>query len=110
MLFLKVRQPDAAGLVRSKDPNSGWSSNRNLGEATFNNSPASAIAGLAESMFKMPVIDRTGLKGGYDIDLKWDDKNDTDHQNLKQALLDQLGLELVPGTAPIEYLFIEKAK
>jgi uncharacterized protein (TIGR03435 family) len=31
-------------------------------------------------------------------------------EHLKQALADQLGLELVPGTAPIEFLFIEKAK
>ena len=30
--------------------------------------------------------------------------------HLKQALADQLGLELVPGTAPVEFLLIEKAK
>jgi uncharacterized protein (TIGR03435 family) len=31
-------------------------------------------------------------------------------EHLKQALADQLGLELVPGTAPVEFLFIQKAK
>jgi hypothetical protein len=29
---------------------------------------------------------------------------------LKQALADQPGLELVPGTAPVEFLSIAKAK
>jgi uncharacterized protein (TIGR03435 family) len=33
-----------------------------------------------------------------------------DPAGLKQALLDQLGLELVPTNMPIEMLVVEKAK
>jgi uncharacterized protein (TIGR03435 family) len=59
-----------------------------------------------------PVVDRTGLAGGFDMDVKW---NDTDKANrnvdgLKQALLDQLGLELVPARETIEMLVVERAK
>jgi uncharacterized protein (TIGR03435 family) len=31
-------------------------------------------------------------------------------EHFKQALADQLGLELVPGTTPIKMLVVEKAK
>ena len=31
-------------------------------------------------------------------------------EHFKQTLADQLGLELVPGTATVEFLFIEKTK
>ena len=43
---------------------------------------------------------------------KWD-AQDWEHRNpdgLKQALFDQLGLELAPGRAPIEMLIVEKNK
>jgi len=62
--------------------------------------------------FKIPVIDQTGLSKQYDYYLKWDEK-DRDHLNstgLQRALLDQLGLELVPSREPIEMLVVEKMK
>jgi uncharacterized protein (TIGR03435 family) len=110
VLFLKLKQPGAAGLVKSKARNGSSSTSSNLGEFKMENGSAGTIAGYAESECRLPVVDQTGLAGGYDIDFKWTSQNDLEHQNFKQALLDQLGLELVPGTAPIEYLFVEKAK
>lgn len=66
----------------------------------------------SESAFETPVIDQTRLTNRYDIDLNW---NETDYQHpnlesLKQALLDQLGLELVPTNMPIEMLVVGKIK
>ena len=61
---------------------------------------------------KKPVIDETGLAGHYHIDLTWNEQDDADpnHHALKKALLDQLGLELVPDHQTIEMLVVEKAK
>lgn len=80
------------------------------GEYQFVNEPVSIVANLAEDSFGIPVIDQTGLKRNFDVDLKWDGQNDPRHENLKQAIADQLGLELVPGTAVVEMLVVEKAK
>jgi uncharacterized protein (TIGR03435 family) len=63
-----------------------------------------------------PVIDQTGLAGNFDIQLKlkmdefpadWKDHKIDDFQ---PALLNQLGLELVPTNMPIEMIIVEKAK
>jgi uncharacterized protein (TIGR03435 family) len=63
-----------------------------------------------EDHFKIPVIDQTGLTNQFDIDLKWDEA-DYRHPNLESltpALLDQLGLALVPTNMPIEMLVVGK--
>jgi uncharacterized protein (TIGR03435 family) len=69
----------------------------------------STLAAFLEDQVKIPVINQTQLTNTFDIQLDWD-KNDPQHENLKQALIDQLGLELVPGTAPIEMLVVEKVR
>jgi uncharacterized protein (TIGR03435 family) len=110
VLFLKVAQPNALGLVKSNVRNGNASSNWSDGELQLSNGRSEGIARFAEDECQIPVVDQTGLRGSYDVDLKWDYKNDPDRVKFKQALKEQLGLELVPGTAPIEFLFIEKAK
>ena len=54
-------------------------------------------------------MDKTGLDGNYDLAVSWD-KNDIQHDSMKKALLDQLGLELVTTNMPIEMLVVEKMK
>ena len=60
----------------------------------------------------MPIIDQTGTTNRYSIDIKWEELGgqDTEHKALKQVLLDQLGLELVPSHEPIKMLVVEKVK
>lgn len=61
-------------------------------------------------IFALPVIDQTGLMNKCDFFLKWDDAVPI-HPNtegIKQALLDQLGLELVPSREQVEMLVVEK--
>jgi uncharacterized protein (TIGR03435 family) len=77
------------------------------------NEPVRTLANSLEGSFlTVPVIDQTGLSGSFDIDLAWEER-DRQHPNaeaLKEALLDQLGLELVPSLEPIQMLVVEKAK
>ena len=109
VLFLKVRYPDAAGLKPSVSKNGSTSDGNGsirMARATTDN-----LAVVMENYFKIPVINQTGLTNNFDIDLKWNETN-WQHPNLdglKQALLDQLGLELVPGREPVEMLIIEKS-
>jgi uncharacterized protein (TIGR03435 family) len=64
-----------------------------------------------EADLQIPVVDQTGLTNEYDFSLRWDgpDSRQPDSEGLKQALLDQLGLELVPTNMPIEMLVVTKA-
>jgi uncharacterized protein (TIGR03435 family) len=68
------------------------------------------LADYLENSLGIPVVDKTGLTDRFDIDLKLNESNfqHPDPQNLKSAVLDQLGLELVPGREPIEMLVVEK--
>jgi uncharacterized protein (TIGR03435 family) len=61
-----------------------------------------------------PITSRTDLNGSCNFHLQWKwptlVSNRWDQASIEQALLDQLGLELVPGRKPIEMLVVEKVK
>jgi uncharacterized protein (TIGR03435 family) len=117
VLVLKVSRPNAPGL---KSPTGGGSDYSNNGYYHCNNSPLSSDSGwypgisrFLEDYFEMPIVDQTGLTQNFHIDLKWEElgkQRDPDHDALKQSLLDQLGLELVPSNMPVEMLVVEKVK
>jgi len=50
------------------------------------------------------IVDRTGLTGGYDMDMKWDDVD------IFTALREQLGLKLESSRGPVPMLVIERAE
>jgi uncharacterized protein (TIGR03435 family) len=70
----------------------------------LSNQPIATLAYFNEYFLEAPVENHTSLKGYYD--LKWDSSPD----GLKQAELENLGLELVPTNMPIEMLVVEEAK
>jgi uncharacterized protein (TIGR03435 family) len=75
------------------------------------NQPTSTLTSFLENYFQIPVMDQTGLNGSFDMNLKWQDNwQNRNTEGLKQALVDQLGLELVPTNMPIEMLVVEKVK
>ena len=94
------------------------SAGRPTGSAfNYSNHPVSVLAEALEYRFRMPVIDRTGLVGNYDmvVDFHWTgDWNGKDREanlnSLKKTILDQLGLELVPSREPVEMLVVERVK
>ena len=116
ILLLKVQTPDAPGL---KPPAGGQRAWDGIGRFHCENQTIDGASRTAfclttelEALLGVPVVDQTGLTQKYDIDLTWKEpaEPDPDHTALKQAMLDQLGLELVPTNMPIEMLVVDKAR
>ena len=110
ILALKVKNANSPGIHLGN----GKDSNMMLGSFKYNltNQRINLLAGFLESQFESIIIDRTGLTGQYDVALHWEPTLDpkTEKEEIKQALLDQLGLELVPTNMPIEMLGGRKGK
>ena len=67
--------------------------------------PIERFASSLDGMVGRPVFDKTGLRGNYDIDLKWtpeDEQGAPDAgPSLLTAIQEQLGLKLVPTKGPV---------
>ena len=71
----------------------------------------SRLKDLLEKQFQLPIVDETGLTNQYDFSYTLPDQRSSDKEHnlaTKKVLLDQLGLELVPGREPVEMLVVEK--
>jgi len=119
VLFLTVKTPNAAGLRAVTSKAGNQYEENGPGRLSGTNQTLSGLASMLEGRFRIPIIDQTGLANRYDFHLAWDEygkkagNSYPDYPNLeglKQALADQLGLELLPGTAPVEMLVVENAK
>jgi uncharacterized protein (TIGR03435 family) len=92
------------------------------GDLEYHNTPLSALLLILPQMLgDAPVVDKTGLTGNYDFELKWDrDPNflpgaaplapspvDGSRPSIFKALEEQLGLKLVPVRFPIEGIVID---
>jgi uncharacterized protein (TIGR03435 family) len=65
------------------------------------------ITPALQSLTGRPVVDRTGLTGTFDIDLKWSASGD-DGPSIFTALQEQTGLRLEPSKGPFEVVVIDK--
>ena len=110
LLLLEVKYSDAPGLEPVTAPNQ-VQPNQKPGEISFQDHGFRTLAYALENDFRMPVLDGTGLTNQYYYDLKWTPSRGEgqSQHSLKQALLDQLGLELVPTNMPVQMLVVEKA-
>jgi uncharacterized protein (TIGR03435 family) len=60
-----------------------------------------------------PMVDRTGLKGGYDFWMEWTPEDTSEVNNtetggtFREALKNQLGLKLEPAKGPVQVLVID---
>ncbi|HUR44661.1 MAG TPA: TIGR03435 family protein [Candidatus Saccharimonadales bacterium] len=72
--------------------------------------PPRGLTKHLERIFEMPIVDETGLNGSYKIDLRWKVERDSNanQESVKQALINQLGLELVLVRKTVEMLVVEK--
>lgn len=107
VLVMKAKNVNAPG-VQSPAPinGSGRQSNGNS-LMKWHNEPFSDVAISLEAQLKVPVLDRTGVTKLFDMKLSW--SPDT-KEAIHAAVLQQLGLELVPSREPIEMLVVEKTK
>ncbi len=113
-LILQVKYPNAVGLKRSVSKNGSTSEGN--GQISAVRSSSDDLASILENCSRIPVVNRTRLTGNYDFKIQWNaygskvGDNYPNLNGLKQALLDQLGLELVSTNMPIEMLVVEKVK
>jgi RNA polymerase sigma factor (sigma-70 family) len=122
-LLLEVRDANPTGL-EPQPPNlrgrfRGF--RRNAGGMSAEYITMDDLARRLEQMLGIPVINQTGLTNRYGFTLSWNSYsgpyftlNGVKHaiptlDRLKQALPDQLGLELVPTNMPVQMLVVGKA-
>jgi len=73
--------------------------------------PQGSLAGALARVVGYQVVDRTGLTGTFDIDLRWTPEEDRGFgSDIFAAIQEQRGLELEPGRASVEMLVIGHAK
>jgi len=107
VLLLQVKTPNAPGLKVSTGNDSNWIG-RQYG-AKIHGQKIPNLIGWLETSLNVPVIERTGLTKNYDLDLEWQPRpGQSEKDAVKQMLLDQLGLELVPSREPVELLVVER--
>ena len=76
------------------------------------------LAVALQSMVGRPVVDRTGLVGTFNIDLRWDGaeagaKPETisvDATSIFTAVQEQLGLKLEPSRSPFDVVVIDSVE
>jgi uncharacterized protein (TIGR03435 family) len=66
-----------------------------------------SVASLLSTAAARPVIDKTGLDGNYELDLKFSRASTDDAVSVFTAVQEQLGLKLENATAPLDVLVVE---
>jgi uncharacterized protein (TIGR03435 family) len=111
VLVLELERAGAPGIQSSQGEGHNSTTTGGPFQYALTNWPVSVLGNVLESRLGTKIEDRTGLRGRYDITFHWDPTNNPDAENaeIKQAMRDQLGLELVPTNIPVEMLVVEKA-
>jgi len=89
----------------------GAGGDNNTMNYVFKNRTLKDVASGLEGYFDQPVVEPNGLTDHYDFTFQVNYK--LQREDLRQSFRDQLaqfGLQLVPGSAPIEMLVVEKVK
>jgi len=112
VLQLRCKVANHPGIKPGDDGNMGMSGG--MGEIKIVNQPLTYVAAYLQGYFRIPITDHTQVSGRHNLTLKWawnGKLSETEERNrIRQALLDQLGLELVPAREQIEMPMVEKVK
>jgi len=71
--------------------------------------PTSVIADILSGPLGRTVVDKTGLKGNYEVMLNWQPGPDQAN-NIASAVQDQLGLQLIPQRAQGKVFVIDRVE
>jgi uncharacterized protein (TIGR03435 family) len=80
--------------------------------------PLSALGQLLAGQVGRPVVDRTGLTGTFDVELRWSvataaalsaggNTASSDAPSIFTAVQEQIGLKLEPAKTSVDYLVID---
>lgn len=108
------------GIRFQEVPKSGSSSNSHNNHYTGTSISMDRFASFLSTRLDLPVIDKTGLQGYYDLKLDWVPERDVQSkgdvrdapagQVIQDAIQDQLGLRLERRKAPIGILIVDHAE
>jgi bla regulator protein BlaR1 len=76
---------------------------------TMTHVSADVLAHMLAQQLHRAVMDKTGLKGEYDVDIHWPQGQDG-AEAIAAALEDQVGLKLVPDQAPVAVLVVNQVE
>lgn len=88
----------------------GYARNNGAGRIVGSKATMAGLARSLTSTLRQPVVDRTDLKGYYDLDLTWPGDGQESAAafgspefvaGALQTLRDKLGLRIIPTTAPV---------
>jgi uncharacterized protein (TIGR03435 family) len=97
----------------------GCTPRRGLGTLVGDGMPISRLAAMLAVIVSRPTVDRTGLTGTFDVDLRWapDPSSagrgvgvpsiDPNDPSIFTAIQEQLGLKLESTTGPVDFLVID---
>ena len=101
-------------LKESEDQTKAGFLRRGRGLLTSRGSLLPTVAQFLAMDLGRPVIDRTGLTGHYDFELKWTNDRqanpDAEPGPTLFTAIQELGLKLEPAKGPVEMLIIERAE
>jgi len=101
--------------LRPSEGKGGTRVTHNDGELNFQNATIDAVVRSLEQILPLPIVDESGLRGRFDVELRWPSSDDDTERRpstevVKQAALEQLGLDLQAGKRDLEVLLVESAK
>jgi uncharacterized protein (TIGR03435 family) len=123
VLVLKVSRPNAPGLKGSVSPPGNDVFSMQPNGLRCQNRTLADVCSELEALANIPVLNQTGLTNRFDFELQldWDltpgwwkpnanlKRPFVNMDNVNEALLEQLGLELVPTNLPLQVLVVDRA-
>ena len=111
VLALRLEDPGAYETKFQTRRRPAQTINFNRNSIQANGVPMSTLTDYLTGQCGMPVVDQTGLSGLYNLSLRWNDPPSSSNlEGLKQALENQLGLQLVSTDMPIQMLVVKRVK